>query len=133
VLATDPVGQIGDRRAPGKLLQNAAQKQPASEVDGRRQVLRAQIDQPADQVGIAAQWMQRAHRGMRLPKIDEKAVGDGTIRTGGGRRQGGGQGLDDSLELLHPRMFQRSGAAEFHEASPGTGRMGCAPAWACCG
>ena len=56
---------------------------------------------------------------MLLAKIDQKAPGNGTILTGGGGRQGGGQGFDGSLELLHQRMFQRSVAAEFHDALPG--------------
>ena len=55
VLATDQMGQIGDLRTPGKFFQNAAHKQQASDVDGRRQILRAQIDKPAEDVWIAAQ------------------------------------------------------------------------------
>src|SRR5258708_37226 len=36
VLATDQMRQIGDLRAPGELVQDAAQKQQASDVDRRR-------------------------------------------------------------------------------------------------
>ena len=65
-------------------------------------------------------------------EIDQKAAGHGAILTGGGWRQGGGQGVDGSLELLHQRMFQRSVAAEFHDVRPGTGLMCCATALAYC-
>src|SRR6266852_2518482 len=81
VLATDQMGQIGDLRAPGKLLQNAAQKQQASDVDCRRQVLGAQIDEPAEKVRIPAQLIKRLNGGILLTKIDEKAPSNGTILT----------------------------------------------------
>ena len=88
VLATDQMGQVGDLRAPGKLFQHAAHKQQACDVDRGRQVLGAQIDKPAENVGIAAQLIERVNGGMLLTKIDQKAAGDGTILTGGGRRRG---------------------------------------------
>ena len=112
------MGQIGDLCTPGKLLQNAAHKQQASDVDGGRQVLGAQIDKPAEDVGIAAQLIQRTNGGMLLAKIDQKRAGDGTILTGRGRSEGCRQGVNGSLELLHQWMFQRSVAAEFHDARP---------------
>jgi len=132
VLATDQMGQIGKLRAPGKLLQNAAHKQQASDVDGRHQALGAQIDKPSENVGIPAQLIKRPNGGMLLTKIDQKAAGHGTILTGGGWRQGGGQGVDGSLEQLHQRMFQPSVAAELHDGLPGAGLMCCATAFAYC-
>ena len=69
---------------------------------------------------------------MLLTKIDQKAAGHGTILTDRSRREGGRQGVDGSLELLHQRMFQRSVAAEFHDALPGAGLMCCATAFAYC-
>ena len=132
VLATDQMGQVGDLCAPGKLLQHAAHEQQASDVDGGRQVLGAQIDKPAEDVGIAAQLIERTDSGMLLAKIDQKRAGDGTILTGRGRSEGCRQGVNGSLELLHQRMFQRSVAAEFHDALPGAGLMCCATAFAYC-
>jgi hypothetical protein len=55
VLATDQMGQVGDLCAPGKLFQHASHKQQACNIDCRRQVLRAQIGKPAEDVWIAAQ------------------------------------------------------------------------------
>ena len=94
--------------------------------------MRAQIDKPAENVGIPVQLIQRPKGGMLLTKIDQKAAGHSTILTGGGWRQGGGQGVDGSLELLHQWMFQRSVAAGFHDGPPGAGLMCCATAFAYC-
>jgi hypothetical protein len=58
VLATDQMGQVGDLRAPGKLFQHASHEQQARDVDGRSQLLRAQIDKPAENVGIPAQLIE---------------------------------------------------------------------------
>ena len=132
VLATDQMGQIGDLRAPGKLLQNAAQKQQAGDVDCRRQVLGAQIDKPAEKVRISAQLIERPNGRMLLTKIDQKGAGDGTILTGRGRSEGCRQRVNRSLELLHQSMFQRSVTAGFHDALPGTGLMCCVTAFAYC-
>ena len=132
VLATDQMGQIGELRAPGKLLQDAAHQQQARDVDCGHQVVGAQIDKPAENVGIAAQLIERPNGRMPLTKIDEKAAGDGTILTDRRRSESCRQGVNRSLELLHQRMFQRSVAADFHEALPGTGLMCCATAFAYC-
>jgi hypothetical protein len=132
VLATDQVGQVGDLRAPGKLFQHAAHKQQACDVDRGHQVLGAQIDKPAENVGIAAQLMERHNSRMLLTKIDQKGAGDGTILTNRRRREGGSQRVNRSLELLHQRMFQRSITAGFHDVLPGTGLMCCATAFAYC-
>lgn len=126
------MGEVGKLRAPGKLFQHAAHKQQASNVDRGSQVLRAQIDEPAENVGIAAQLIERPNGRMLLTKIDQKGAGDGTILTGGGRSEGCRQRVNRSLELLHQRMFQRSVAAEFHDALPGTGLMCCVTAFAYC-
>ncbi len=126
------MGQIGDLCAPGQLFQHAAHKQQACDVDGGRQVLGAQIDKPAENVGIAAQLMERPNVGMLFTQIDQKGAGDGTILTGRGWSEGCRQRVNGSLELLHQRMFQRSVTAGFHDALPGTGLMCCATAFAYC-
>src|SRR5262249_42139270 len=132
VLATDQMGQVGDLCAPGKLLQHASHKKQACNVDGRHQVVRAQIDKPAENMGIAAQLLERPNGGMLVTKIDQKAAGDGPILTDGSWSKGCGQRVNRSLELLHQGMFQRSVAAEFHDVLPGMGRMCCATALAYC-
>src|SRR4051794_18437988 len=124
--------QVGDLRAPGELVQNAAQKQQASDVDCRRQVVGAQIDKPAEKVGIPAQLIKRPNGGMFLTKIDEKAASNGTILTGRGRSESCRQRVNRSLGLLHQWMFQRSVTAGFHDALPGTGLMCCVTAFAYC-
>ena len=83
-------------------------------------------------MGIAAQLIQRINGGMLLTKIDQKGAGDGTVLTGRGRSEGCREGVNRSLELLHQRMFQRSVAAGFHDALPGTGLMCCVTAFAYC-
>ena len=55
VLATDQMGQVRDLCAPGELFQHASHQKQACNVDGRHQVLTAQIDKPAEDVWIAAQ------------------------------------------------------------------------------
>jgi hypothetical protein len=129
VLATDQMGQIGKLRVPGKLLQYAAHQQQPCDVDCGHQVLGAQIDEPAENVGIAAQLIERPNSRMLLTKIDQKGADDGTILTDRCRREGGSQRVNRSLELLHQRMFQRSVTAEFHDILPGAGLMCCATAW----
>ena len=76
VLATDQMGQIGELRGPGKLLQNAAQKQQASDVDGWQAKVweRRSTNQPR-MCGIAAQLIERANGGMMLTEIDQKVSG----------------------------------------------------------
>ena len=96
------MGQVGELRAPGKLFQHAAHKQQACDVDGGHQVLRAQIDKPAEDVGIAAQLIERTNGGMLLTKIDQKVAGDGTILTGRGRSEGGRQGVNRSSGTAAP-------------------------------
>src|SRR5579864_759419 len=91
------MGQIRELRVPGKLLQYAAHKQQARDVDRRRQVPRAQIDKPAENVGIAAQLIERPNGRMLLTKIDQKGAGDGTILTDRRRREGGSQSAGQSL------------------------------------
>ena len=113
-------------------MQYAAHKQHACDVDRGCQVLRAQIDKPAENVGIPAQLNERSNGRMLLAKIDQQAAGDGTILTDRGRSEGGRQRVDRSLELLHQRMFQRSVTAGFHDALPGTGLMCCVTAFAYC-
>jgi hypothetical protein len=85
------MGKVGDWRAPGKLFQHATHQQQASDVDCGSQVLRAEIDEPTENVGTAAQLIKRPNGGMVLAKIDRKAASNGTILTGGGRREGGSQ------------------------------------------
>ena len=126
------MGQVGDLRAPGKLFQHASHQQQARDVDRGHQVLRAQIDKPAENVGIAAQLIERPNGRMLLTKIDQKGAGDGTILTGRGRSEGCRQRVNRSLELLHQRMFQGSVTAGFHDALPGTGLMCCVTAFAYC-
>ena len=130
VFATDQMGQIGNLCTPSKLCQHTAHKQQASDVDGGHQVLGAQIDKPAENMGIAAQLIKRPNGGMLLTKIDQKAAGDGTILTDRGGSESCRQGVNRSLELLHQRVFQRSVAAGFHDTLPGTGLMCCATAFA---
>src|SRR5215469_6612497 len=102
------MGQVGNLRTPGKLLQNAAHKQQACDVDRSHQVLGAQIDEPAENVRIPTQLIKRPDSGMLLTKIDQKAAGDGTILTDRGGSESRRQGVNRSLELLHQRVFQRS-------------------------
>jgi hypothetical protein len=101
VLATDQIGQIGELHVPGKLLQYAAHKQQANDVDRGCQVLAAQIDKPAENMGIATQLMEGPNGWMLLTKIDQKAAGDGTILTGRGRSESCRQRVNRPLELLH--------------------------------
>src|SRR5437016_11917255 len=105
------MGQVGDLRAPSELFQHAAHEQQASDVDGGSQVLRAQIDEPTENVGIAAQLIKRPNGRMVLAKIDQKAASNGAILTGRGRSEGCREGVNRSLELRHQWMFQRSVAA----------------------
>ena len=91
-----------------------------------------QIDKPAENVGIAAQLIERLNGRMLLAKIDQKGAGDGTILTDRGRREGGSQRVHRSVELLHQWMFQGGVTAGFHDAVPGTGLMCCATAFAYC-
>ena len=123
---------LGDLRAPGKFFQHAAHEQQACDVNGGRQVLGAQIDKPAEDVRVASQLIERSNGRMLLTKIDQKGAGDGTILTGRSRSESCCQRVNRSLELLHQRMFQRSVAADFHEALPGTGLMCCLTAFAYC-
>src|SRR5579872_4336231 len=104
--------QIGDLRVPGKLLQCAAHKQQARDVDRGHQVLRVQIDKPAENVGITAQLVERPNGRMLLTKIDQKGADDGTILTGRSRSESCRQRVNRSLKLLRQRMFQRSVTAE---------------------
>jgi hypothetical protein len=110
----------------------AAHKQQASDVDRGCQVLGAQIDKPAENVGIAAQLMERPNGRVLLTKIDQKGAGDRTILPGRGRSEGCRQRVNRSLELLHQRMFERSVTARSHDALPGTGLMCCVTAFAYC-
>ena len=128
----DQMGQIRELRVPGKLLQYAAHKQQARDVDSGRQVLGAQIDKPAENVGIAAQFIEPPNGRMPLTEIDQKGAGDGTILTDRGWRESCRQRVNRSLKLLHQRMFQRSVTAGFHDALTGTGLMCCATAFAYC-
>ena len=57
-LRDGPERQIRELRVPGKLLQYAAYKQQARDVHRGYQVLRAQIDKPAENGGIAAQLIE---------------------------------------------------------------------------
>jgi len=132
VLAADQMGELGELRIPGKLLQYAAHKQQARDVDRGRQVLRAQIDKPAEDVRIAAQLIERVNSGMLLTKIDQKGADDGTVLTDGSRSESCRQRVNRSLEQLHQRMVQRSITAGFHDALHGTGLMCCATAFAYC-
>ena len=75
--------------------------------------MRAQIDKPAEDVGIAAQLIERTNGGMLLTKIDQKVAGDGTILTGRGWSEGGRQGVDGSSGTAAPTDVpaERSGRA----------------------
>ena len=81
------MGQTGDLCAPGKLFQHASHKQQTCDVDRGRKAVRAKIDKPAEDVGIAAQLIERVNSGMLLTKKDQKGAGDGTILTDGSRSE----------------------------------------------
>src|ERR1700747_622168 len=117
------MGQIRELRVAGKLFEYAAHKQQARDEDGGRQALRAQIDKPAENVGIAEQLMERRNGRMLLAKIDQKGANDGTILAHRPRRQGGSERINRSVELQRQRMFQGSVTAKSHDALPGTALM----------
>jgi len=95
------MGQVGDLRAPGKLLQNAAQKQQTSDVDRGRQVLGAQIDKPAEDVWIPAQLIERPNGRVLLTKIDQKAAGYCMVLAARCGAESCGQGVNRPLELVY--------------------------------
>src|SRR5262249_50470414 len=134
VVATDQMSQIGKLRSPGKLLENGAQKQQVTQVDGLCQGwgVRAQMGKPAEDVGITVQLIERTNGGMVFAEIDQEVARRATVLTGGVWTEGGCEGLDGSLELVNQWMFQRSVAGEPHERVPGTGLICCATTRAYC-
>ena len=74
------------------------------------------MGQPAEDVRIAAQLIERADLGMLVAEIDQEAADGATVLTGRVRTERGcGQGFDGSLEQLAPTDVAAEDGARFHD------------------
>ena len=134
VLATEQMGQFGKLCDPSQFLQNTAQEQEPIDVGDRRQrrSLRAQASQPAEDVRVTAQLMQRTNLGMIGAEIAQEVARGATVLTTRLRSECGTDGVDSAPEEVGQWMLQRSAARAIHDGVTGTGLMCWATARAYC-
>ena len=106
-------------------------EQVAAGCGGQRRRLRAQASHPAEDVGIAAQLIERAHLGMNGSEVSQELADGAAVVTSRVRMERGAQGIDGAVQDRSQRMGKRR-APGAHEAVLGSGRMCWATARAYC-
>ena len=133
VLGADQMGEFRKRLCPSQFLEDRAQmnEQVVAGSGGQRGRLRAQAIHPAEEVGIAAQLIDRAHFRMNGCEVSQELADGAAVVTSRFRIQRGAEGIDSAVQDGSQRMRQRR-ASDAHEAVPGSGRMCWATARAYC-
>src|SRR5205085_2179999 len=80
VLATDQMRQLRKLGGPGKFLKDTSEVRETIDVDRRRQG--AQVGEPAKDMRVAAQLIQRSNIRMILAEINQEVARGATVLTG---------------------------------------------------